>query len=99
MLEMLPSGAILESYDACMLGAVSATEDGTILLDAVADHLAATVRASRCQGMDRTLEGVKGMRIGSHLDGECLVVVVPTHVTDRHRCTLEKCLSPCPAWV
>src|SRR5439155_2148294 len=80
--------AVLDALDARMLGAVGTAVKGAVVFDPVADHLAAAVRAGGCQRVDGALEGVKRLRPSGHRHGERLVVVVPAHVTLRHRGTL-----------
>jgi hypothetical protein len=72
-LLVVGSGSVLKAGDALVLGAVGAAEDRAVLLDAVADHLAAAVRAGRGQRVDGTLEGVEGVRAAGHRHGERLV--------------------------
>src|SRR2546421_4570141 len=71
-----------------VLGTVGAAVKGAVVLDPVADHLTAAVRAGGCQRVDGTLEGVKRLRPSGHRHGERLVVVVPAHVTLCPRGTL-----------
>src|SRR5581483_3012414 len=66
-----------------------AAEDGVPGLHAVSNDAAATVGAGRRQGMDGAFEGIEGMLIAVHGDGECLVVLVAANVT-FHRAFLQK---------
>ena len=75
---------ILHFADACLLGAVGAAVEGFVGLDAVADDLAATVRADRRQLVDRALEAIErvGHAGGHDLKGQ--MVVVAAHLAFGH---------------
>ena len=82
--QAVSSYAITQLRHALLLGAMGATEDPAIRLDAVADDPALAMNACWRESVDGAFEAVKNMccSSGSHL--ERLVVVVPTHFTDRH---------------
>src|SRR5207237_6864970 len=77
--------AVSQARDAGVLGAVGAAEHHAVLLDAVADQLAAAVLAGRGQGVDRALERIERVLPAGHRHRERLVVVVATDFTGRHR--------------
>ena len=82
--QAVSSYAITQLRHALLLGAMGATEDPAIRLDAVADDPALAMNACWRESVDGAFEAVKNMccSSGSHL--ERLVVVVPTHFSDRH---------------
>src|SRR5919198_5000041 len=83
-------GTVAEFGDALLPCAVSAAEDPTVRLDAVADHAAATVGAERRERLNRTLEAVERVPLASAHDFERLVVVVTANLADRHLSLLSR---------
>ncbi len=80
---------------------MSTAKDRSVRLDAMADHLAATVFADGCQQMDRALETIEdvGLVIATHL--ERLVVLVTANLTRCHDhsremfgCEISSTISP-----
>src|SRR5262249_4151823 len=70
--------------DPGLLGAASAAEDRVVVLDSVADHLAAAMGASGCQRVNGALERVESAFSASHPHRKRFVVVVAAHVTCCH---------------
>src|SRR6266704_3367147 len=73
------SGAVFEPGDAGPLGTSHAAENGTGMLDPVADDLTAAMRTRRRQGVDSTFERVEGVFLPRHGYRECLVVIIAAH--------------------
>ena len=71
-------------------GAVRAAIEHPLMLGAMADHLASTMRTCGRQHVDGAFEGVEGVTcaVGTG-DGECLVVIVAAHCASGHRVFLE----------
>jgi hypothetical protein len=55
------SRTIAQLRHAFLFGAMSTAEDHIVLFNPVADDLRATMRASRCQRLDRTFEAIKNV--------------------------------------
>jgi len=68
---------------------MDAAEDLAVLLHAVPDNPASTMRTNRCQSVNRTFEAVEGVTFSGHDHFECFVVLVFTSFT----CSHTKCLS------
>jgi len=84
--------AVLQPGDAFVLGALHAAEKGSIILDTVADDLAAAVGTDRRQGVNRTLERVEDVLPAIHRHGENFVISVTAHFTLGHGSILQKLL-------
>jgi hypothetical protein len=80
------SGTIAQLRHTFLFSAVSATKDCIVLFNPVADNMRATMRTSRCEGLDRTLEAVKGVILAIQYHLERLVVVVAAGFADWHGC-------------
>src|SRR5438067_1725854 len=78
------SRTVREHRDARMFGAARAAEDHVVMLDAVTDHLAAAMRASRRERVDGTFERVEGVLAAFRRDSERLVVLITARITLRH---------------
>jgi len=66
--------------------ALSTAEYLAVLFDSMAHHLATAMRTCWRQGMDRALEGIKGLATAGQSHRESFVVVIPTYITLRHGC-------------
>lgn len=80
------SGTIAQLRHTFLFSAVSTTKDCVVLFNPVADNMRATMRTSRCEGLDRTFEAVKGVILAIQYHLERLVVVVATSFADWHGC-------------
>jgi hypothetical protein len=54
-------GTIAQLRHAFLFGAMSTAKDRAVLFNPVADNVGATVRASRCEGLDCTFKTVEGV--------------------------------------
>jgi hypothetical protein len=82
--------SIDEISDTDLLSAVGAAEDVAVGLEAVADDAARAVRAARGEGLDRTLEAVKGVCLAVRRDDlKGLVVIVAAGLAYSHRMLLS----------
>jgi hypothetical protein len=70
------SVAVDEALDALMLGAMDAAIDGVVVLHAMADDAAATMRAERRERGDGAFEAVEDMGAAAHGDFEAPVVII-----------------------
>jgi hypothetical protein len=57
------SGAIAQLRHAFLLSAMNAAKDRVVLFNSVTDNVRTTMRASRCEGLNRTFEAVKGVSL------------------------------------
>src|SRR5262245_36786244 len=78
------SHAVAQLAHALGLGTMSAAEDRAFLLDAVADHMRAAVRARRRQRLDGAFEAVERMACAVQGNLKGLVVVVPAGLASSH---------------
>jgi hypothetical protein len=67
---------VSEAGDAGGLGAVHAAIENSMVFEPVTDDPASTMRARRCEHLDRTFEAVKNVGLAALADRECLIVVV-----------------------
>src|SRR5512146_2052183 len=78
------SGAIRDAPDSLVPGAVRATVERAVRLDAVADDPAAAMGADRRELLDGAFEAVEDMPVSGGHDLEREVIVVAAHFADRH---------------
>ena len=76
------SGAVANSFDAGLLGAVGAAINRAAVLDAVSNHGTLALRAPGGHGVDCALEAAERHRIVNLRDTEGLVVIIAANVTD-----------------
>src|SRR6476660_2638587 len=74
----------MKSLDALVLCAMCAAEDLAFGLDAMADHAAFAVGATRCQSVNGKFEAVERHGLSGKAYAEGLVVVVAANITSRH---------------
>lgn len=72
-------GTVMYLGVASRCGAVGAAIKRSIYFNSMPDDAAATVRASRRQGLDRAFEAVEDPGFAFHLDGERFVVIISAH--------------------
>jgi hypothetical protein len=77
--EHVFSGAVFEGDVTVVFCAMSATKNGTVVLNTVPKNFAAAVRADRGEPLNGALERVKRVRLACHGHRECLVIVVSTN--------------------
>src|SRR5215212_7050777 len=63
---------------------MGAAVNPAVPFNAVTDHFAAALRATRCERVNRAFEAVKDMGLALSLYFEALVVIVPADFTFRH---------------
>src|SRR5687768_10448598 len=79
------SGAVRDTFHTCHTRAVGAAVEVAVCLDAVPNHLDATVFADRCEGVDCTLEAVEGAgSLPGHAYLKSLVILISTHFALGH---------------
>jgi len=84
MLGSSASNAILQLRFAHLAGAVRATKEVRIRLQAVADDLDAAVSTNRSQDMNGALKAIKNVLRATHDDFERLIVLIATVFTTCH---------------
>ena len=84
-MKKLPSRPIAEAFDPRVTSAVDATKELAVILDAVADDLAAAMTADRRECMNGAFEAIEGPAMpGGRRYGERLVVIVTANIAAGH---------------
>jgi hypothetical protein len=78
------SYVIYDRFDAALPSAVSATKEGPLGLDAMADNPASTVIAYRSQLVNGTFEAIERMSTTCGDDLKSEIVIVPADLTLSH---------------
>jgi len=79
-------GTIAQLRHAFLFGAMSTAKDRAVFFNPVADDVRATMRASRCQGLNCTFKAVKGVSAAVQCNLERLVVVIAASFACWHGC-------------
>jgi len=74
---------IFEFIDSMLAGTMGTTVKDTFRFHTMTDDSAATMRAGRCQGMNRTFETIKDMRLASDPHFEAFIVHVTAYFTSH----------------
>jgi hypothetical protein len=83
-LRLALRGPVADASDAGMFCAMRATIDRPAGFDAVPNHEALTMNASRRHRLNRTFEAIKCQDLARLRDTEGLVVVVSADIANRH---------------
>ena len=79
-------GTIAQLRHTFLFGAMGTAKDRAVFFNPVADDVRATMRASRCEGLNCTFKAVKGVGAAIQCDLERLVVVIAASFACWHGC-------------
>jgi hypothetical protein len=84
LLVRLASDSVASPGDPVLLSAVRTAEDAARSLDAMANHPASAMSASRCQGLNSAFKTIEGMGRAAQHYVEGFVVIIPACFANGH---------------